>query len=42
MKQWAYDLKLINSPNMGPGLVDTTILKKLQAQSATQPQASDH
>jgi len=42
MNQWAYDLKLINSPNMGPGLVDTTILKKLQAQSATQPQASDH
>ena len=42
MNQWAYDLKLINSPNMGPGLVDTTILKKLQAQSATQPHTGDN
>src|SRR5438105_6880529 len=33
MNQWAYELKLTNSPALGPGLVDTTILRKVQAQS---------
>ena len=42
MNQWAYDLKLVNSPKVAPGLVDTTILRKLQAQSATQPHTVDH
>jgi NitT/TauT family transport system substrate-binding protein len=42
MNQWAYDLKLINSPTIAPGLVDTTILRKVQAHSTTQPQPADH
>jgi len=42
MNQWAYELKLINSPTVAPGLVDTSILRKLQAQSTTQPQTIDH
>jgi NitT/TauT family transport system substrate-binding protein len=41
MNKWAYDLKLTNSPTMGAGLVDTTILRKVQAQQATtQPQTA--
>ena len=35
MNQWAYDLKLTNSPTVAPGLVDTTILRKVQSQQAT-------
>jgi NitT/TauT family transport system substrate-binding protein len=31
MAQWSYDLKVINQPPKLTGLVDTTILKKLQA-----------
>jgi NitT/TauT family transport system substrate-binding protein len=42
MNQWAYDLKLTNSPTVGPGLVDTTILRKVQAQPTTQPHTVDH
>ena len=43
MNQWAYELKLTNNPALGPGLVDTTILRKVQAQSpTTQPQTVDH
>jgi len=41
MNQWAFDLKLVNSPNVALGLVDTTILRKLQAQSTTQPHAAN-
>jgi len=42
MNQWAYDLKLNSNPNVGPGLVDTSILRKVQAQSTTQPHTGDH
>jgi NitT/TauT family transport system substrate-binding protein len=31
MNKWAYDLKLVNSPAVIPGLVDTTILTKVRA-----------
>jgi NitT/TauT family transport system substrate-binding protein len=31
MNKWAFDLKLVNSPQVIPGLVDTTILKKARA-----------
>jgi NitT/TauT family transport system substrate-binding protein len=38
MNQWAYDLKLNSNPKMAPGLVDTSILRKVQAKtSSTQP-----
>lgn len=41
--QWSYDLKLTNSARVGPGLVDTAILRKVQAQySTTQPHSVDH
>ncbi len=41
MNEWAYDLKLVNRPAVAPGLVDTTILRKVQAQSTTQPHAAN-
>ena len=36
MNQWAYDLKLVNSAALAPGLVDTAILQKVRAQPTTQ------
>jgi len=42
MNQWAYDLKLNSSATLAPGLVNTTILKKVQTQATTEPHTVDH